>query len=142
MVDTLHYITIKDLVNRSQQRLIEESVKDPEIDISEIENDQIAIVTVYIQDRYNCERIFNMPIRNAILVDIIANMVLYTIFGRNKARKIPSDTKEAYESSLKLLDKIHLGKLNLGDNVKYDATDERSGGYIAHGNTSNKNFFV
>ncbi len=142
MVDTFKYITLKDLYNRSQKRLVEESIKDPEINISEIEADQIAIVSVYLQDRYNCDKIFTTPIRNGILVDIISFMVLYTIFGRNKGRKISSDIKDDYNKATSKLDQIHLGKLNLGDALKYDTDDERSSGYIVYGNTSNKNFFV
>lgn len=126
------YITEEDLNTDSYQRLIENASSDINTTLSKTEARVIAIIKTYIADRYDVNSIFPTRIvnieddedsedeeviiggiRDEVLIDIISKKLLYRIFRRNAARKIPTDIREDYEDAIKTLEKIGRGEMIL-----------------------------
>ena len=126
-----------------------ESVAIPEVTsleaneiLDDIELKVIDLVISYIAGTYNCELIFSTPpIRNGVLVQIIASIVVYRSVKRNAARKVPDDYVELYKEAIKFLENIQSGSMALVNCPKL-TTEE--GGSISPvwGNNINKDFFI
>lgn len=145
----MKYINKDDLIAIIQERLIAESVAIPEVTsleeneiLDDIELKVIDLVISYISGTYNCELIFAAdPIRNGVLVQIIASIVVYRSVKRNAARKVPDDYVELYKEAIKFLERIQSGAMTLVDCPKLTTTE---GGSISPvwGNNTNKDFFI
>lgn len=117
------YINKEDIISVIQQRLIEESVVlsqgasvdlDDNIFLDNIEEKVIDLVISYISGRYKHEDIFaDPPIRNGVLVTIIASIVVYRAVRRNAARKVPEDYLQLYNDAIKQLERIQSGAMKL-----------------------------
>ncbi|WP_417366871.1 phage protein Gp36 family protein [Flavobacterium beibuense] len=135
------YIVKNDLVTFAHERLINESCE-TETTLDEIEIIQIGIVKSYLGTRYNVNQIFSEPIKNDVLVSIIARMTLYRLFKRNATRKVPSDAKDDYEAAMKELTDISTGKIKLSDlPVAIDGQGNPVSNSI-WGNNRNPNFYI
>jgi phage gp36-like protein len=145
----MKYINKDDLIAIIQERLMSESVAMPEVTnieentiLDDIEEKVIDLVISYIAGTYNCALIFAaQPIRNGVLVQIIASIVVYRSVKRNAARKVPDDYVELYKEAIKFLERIQSGAMKLVD-CPVLTTDE--GGSISPlwGNNTNKDFFI
>lgn len=138
------YLQPSDLVTDSKEKFIEESTADAENSPERHELKAIALVKTYLPSRYDKEAIFHSttPIRNELLIDIITKIVLYGIFRRNAARRMPSDLKEDYDAAMKRLEKINAGSLRLdGLPLITDDTGNASSTSM-WGNNSNRNFYI
>ncbi|HBL74237.1 MAG: hypothetical protein A2W90_17955 [Bacteroidetes bacterium GWF2_42_66] len=145
----MKYINKDDLITIIQERLMSESVAMPEVTnieentiLDDIELKTIDLVISYISGTYNCDLIFaELPIRNGVLVQIIASIVVYRSVKRNAARKVPEDYVELYKEAIKFLERIQSGAMALVDCPKL-TTEE--GGSISPvwGNNTNKDFFI
>lgn len=154
------YINEDDLTTDSYQRFIETSSSDISTTLSKTEARVIAIVKTYISDRYDVKSIFPTRIinddeeegeeeeviiggiRDEVLIDIISKKVLYRIFRRNAARKIPTDVKDDYDDAIKMLEKIRRGEITL--NGLPPALDDE-GQIISHsiwGNNTNIDHYI
>lgn len=155
------YLEKDDLITQAFEQLINESSADqnvytepaepeetPELIanrvLDKIELQNIALIKNYIGSRYDVAAIFDEtePVRNQMLIDILTALVLFRVFRRNAARKVPTDYKENYDKALETLEKIATGRIPV-DGLPI-ATDE-SGNPISNsiwGNNSNKDFFI
>ena len=83
------------------------------------------------------------PIRNELIVQILSYVVVYGLFKRNAARKLPSKFKDDYDAAMKLLKDIATGVIKL-DGVP--APTDENGNTIASntifGNLKNKDFYI
>lgn len=137
------YLNSDDLKTDSFQRFIDDSTADYSEAIDKAELRTVGIAKTLLKGRYNVELIFDEdePIRDEYLIDIIVKITLAKIFGRNAARKVPSDVKEDHDWAMKQLKEINGGKIILelpvanGDdgNPKSDAI---------WGNNTNTNFYI
>lgn len=117
------YINKDDIVSIIQERLMYESVAlvtDKELEnnevLADIERKAIDLAISYIARRYNHTEIFgDTPIRNGVLVHIIASITVYRAVRRNAARKVPEDLAELYSDSIKNLERIQKGSMDLID---------------------------
>lgn len=157
----MRYLTKDDLIVDSFERLIDESSGDHDAILEKTENRAIAWVKAYLH-RYDTDSIFGIfipgddeedegnetegewipPIRNGLLVDILSKIVLYRVFRRNAARKIPNDIKEDYDWAVKELEQIRKGAITLNDLPP--ALDEE-GNALSHaiwGNNTNTDFYI
>lgn len=117
----MKYINTEDIISVIQERLINESValkeaveleNNPIVD--DIESKTIDLVCSYIGGVYNCDKIFaEPPLRNGVLVQIIASIVVYRCVRRNAARKVPEDYISLYIDAIKQLEKIQSGAMDL-----------------------------
>ena len=138
------YIDKEYLVSHAQERLIDENCQNDTSILDKLEVAQIEIVKSYLGTRYNVGLIFvdGAPIENEVLKDIIAKLLLYRLFKRNAARKVPTDCKEAYDEAMKTLKDVATGVIKLSGVPV--AVDE-SGAIISNsisGNLKNPNFYI
>lgn len=140
----MRYITLDDLKTDSQERFITESTADNPESPDKISEQVVDLVITYMSGRYNTDLIFAEvdPIRNELLVDIIAKIVLYKIFRRNAARKVSTDIKEDYQWALKELEKINAGRTDLANLPKPTGTDDEPYSDSIWGNNSNRDFYI
>jgi phage gp36-like protein len=146
----MKYINKEDLIAVIQERLMLESVAmspGVELDNNEllnnIEQKAIDFAISYISGKYDTEVIFNeeTPVRNGVLVQVIASIVVYRSVRRNAARKVPEDYIQLYSDAKKDLERIQSGAMNLIDCPKLTKTDGTSVSPV-YGNNTNKNFFI
>lgn len=145
----MKYINKEDLISIIQERLMNESVSLlPETSIDEntilddIEQKTIDLVIAYISGKYDHELIFaEPPIRNGVLVQAIASIVVYRSVRRNAARKVPEDYIQLYNDAKKDLERIQSGAMNLIDCPKKVNADGTSSSPV-WGNNTNNNFFI
>ncbi len=146
----MKYITKEDLIEVIQERLINESValvngeniEDNTI-ITGIENKVIEFVSSYISGRYNTDIIFSetAPVRNGVLVQIVASIVVYRTIKRNAARKLPQDIILLYNDAKSDLKRIQSGAMELSEcpkTIKQDGTSSRP----VYGNTTKDEYFI
>lgn len=148
----MKYINKDDLISVIQERLMTETVAlSPEAPLNDntilndIEEKAIDLVVSYISGKYDHTRIFpedpEIPIRNGILVQIIASIVVYRSVRRNAARKVPEDYMQLYSDALKQLEKIQSGSMKLV-NCPLLSNDDGSPVSPLYGNNTNDNFFI
>lgn len=148
----MKYINKDDLISVIQERLMTETVAlSPEAPLNDntilndIEEKAIDLVVSYISGKYDHTRIFpedpETPIRNGILVQIIASIVVYRSVRRNAARKVPEDHMQLYSDALKQLEKIQSGSMKLV-NCPLLSNDDGSPVSPVYGNNTNDNFFI
>ncbi len=145
----MKYINKDDLISIIQERLMNESValaEATELEANEIldniELKVIDLVISYIAGTYNTNMIFGAtPIRNGVLVQIIASIVVYRSVKRNAARKVPDDYVELYKEAIKFLERIQSGAMTLVDCPKLTTTEGTPVSPV-WGNNTNKDFFI
>ena len=145
----MKYINTDDLISIIQERLMNESVALVEVTnldentiLNGIEEKAIDLVISYISGTYNHEQIFaDVPIRNGVLVQIIASIVVYRSVRRNAARKVPEDYNELYKDAIKNLERIQSGAMNLINCPKL-LNDDGTSASPVYGNNTNKDFFI
>jgi len=145
----MKYINTDDLISIIQERLINESVALSEVTnldentiLNDIEKKTIDLVISYISGIYDYAKIFaDVPIRNGVLVQVISAIVVYRSVKRNAARKVPDDLKDLYTDSIKNLEKIQSGAMNLVNCPKLTKDDGTSASPL-YGNNTNDNYFI
>lgn len=139
------YLIKEDLIAAAFERLIDESSLDQAETIDKVELQNIALIKSYIGLRYDVEAIFDpdQPIKSELLTRVLVKLCLFDIVRRNAARKVPTDYKEEYESAIKLLEKIAIGKMPVTGLPA--ATDDNGDPMISDsiwGNTKNEDFYI
>jgi phage gp36-like protein len=145
----MRYINRDDIVSVIQERLMYESVAlvtDKELEdnevLADIEGKVIDLAISYIARRYNHVDIFaDTPIRNGVLVHIIASITVYRAVRRNAARKVPEDLAELYSDAIKSLEKIQKGSMDLID-CPLLTKDDGTPISPVYGNNTKNDFFI
>ena len=110
--------------------------------LDNIELKVIDLVISYIAGTYNTNMIFGAtPIRNGVLVQIIASIVVYRSVKRNAARKVPDDYVELYKEAIKFLERIQSGAMTLVDCPKLTTTEGTPVSPV-WGNNTHKDFYI
>ncbi|AOR29553.1 hypothetical protein FORMB_25360 [Formosa sp. Hel1_33_131] len=137
------YLTDDDLLTDSFQRFIDESSKDNEDVVANAELKCIGIIKTMLKGRYNTELIFDEtdPVRDEFLADILTKLTLHKIFGRNAARKVPTDVKDNYDWAMKQLGLLNAGKLQL-ELPSPTNTDGTASAAPMFGNNTNPDFYI
>lgn len=146
----MKYVNKEDLISIIQERLMGESVAlaaginlDDNSILDDIEEKAIDLAIAYISGTYDYAQIFDeaTPIRNGVLVQAIASIVVYRAVRRNASRKVPEDYIQLYNDAKKDLERIQTGALNLVNCPKL-TTDEGTRTNPLYGNNTNDNFFI
>lgn len=146
----MKYVNKEDLISIIQERLMGESVAlaaginlDDNSILDDIEEKAIDLAIAYISGTYDFELIFNgaTPIRNGVLVQAIASIVVYRAVRRNASRKVPEDYIQLYNDAKKDLERIQTGALNLVNCPKL-TTDEGTPISPIYGNNTKDEFFI
>ena len=137
------YLTDDDLKTDSFQRFITDSTSDFEEAKDKSELKVIGIVKTLLKGRYDVDAIFSEaePIRDEFLADVMTKIMLHKIFGRNAARKVPTDVKEDFDWAMKQLKEINAGKITLSLPLLTNE-DGNIKGDIIYGNNSNENYYI
>lgn len=137
------YLQNKDLIAYTQERLLNESVKDFEQAQDELEDHRITEVKSMISRYYDVEKIFSTPIRHAHIIKILVKMVGYDIKRRNAMRKVPDDVKDDLTWAERELDKMHRGIIRF-DDLPAKPTDGSgtTASKMLYGNLKNENFYI
>lgn len=139
----MEYITRDDLTTDSYDRFIRESSDDIGNTLDKAELRAIGLVKTYLSGRYKVAEIFAAPpIRNELLVDIICQIVLEKVFGRNAPRKLPTDIKEGYDWAIRQLEKINSGVTILNDLPQVTDDEGNPVSDTLFGNFSNPDFYI
>jgi phage gp36-like protein len=143
----MKYINKDDLVTIIQDQLLDPSLMtavntSDETMLDKIELSTIDLIISYISGKYNTTLIFGTPvIRNGVLVQIIAQIVIYRVIKRNAARKVPDDFNTFYTDAIKMLEKVQLGSMALINLPIITAPDGSTAGLV-YGNNKNTDFFI
>ena len=139
----MKYITREDLIEVIQERLLDESVSElPEELLDGLESKAIDFAISYISGRYDTSKIFGDPVmRNGLLVQAIAMIVVYRAVRRNAARKVPDDFPDMYTEAIRILSNIQTGSQSLVGLPEVTG-DSGTTGSLMYGNTTNKDFFI
>lgn len=137
------YLTDNDLKRESFERFITDSTADFNEAKDSCELVAIGIVKTLLKGRYDVDIIFDEadPVRDEFLADIITKITIHKIFGRNAARKVPSDIKENYDAAMKSLKEINGGKVILDLPVNTDE-DGNPTAKPMFGNNTNEDFYI
>lgn len=139
----MFYLTKDDLIVVSFERFIDDSASDHEPILEELEKRGIAYLKSVLGTRYDVEAIFDEsePIRDELIVQILAKWVIFHLFRRNAARKISTEIKEDYESGMKTLNSVATGVIRLSG---LPSPSSQSGvpSNTIFGNLTNKNFYI
>lgn len=138
------YLKDDDLVTDSYQRFIDESTKDDLGVIDSAELKCIGVIKTYLRGRYDTVIIFDEddPVRDEVIVDILVKLMLKKIFGRNAARKVPSDVKDDYDEAMKQLKDLNAGRLTLDGLPTPTGVDGAATASPMFGNNTNKDFYI
>jgi len=139
------YITKEYLNTFAFERLIDESSQDYDAALDNIEAANIELIKTYVGAIYDTEKIFNPenPIYNELLKRILAKLMLYDVFRRNAARKVPSDYKTEYDWAVKQLQDINSNKTTLGELPPLtDANGNPVQSDTIFGNFTNPDFYI
>lgn len=137
------YITEDDLKTESFERFITESTSDFPTVKDKAELKSIGIAKTMLKGRYDVDTIFDetTPVKDEFLVEIITKLTCYKIFGRNAARKLPTDIKEDFDWAMKQLEKINAGRLVL-ELPTNTPTSGAPNSDTLWGNNKNENFYI
>lgn len=137
----MRYITIEDLDVHIQEQMLMSSIQKDESLLDSIESLVIDEVCSYIGARYKTEEIFEKPVRNGLLIQVIAILTAYRAVGRNAARKFgQSGLGTQRDWAYSMLNKISTGELPL---VGMPEIMHESGrGSIFCGSTKKSNYYI
>lgn len=140
------YIEQTDLESVIQQRFLDDSTANIAGDdsiLTDLEQKAIDYVTSYIAGRFNTDLIFATvtPLRNGVLRQIIAQIVVYRAVRRNAARKVPEDYVTLMSDSTKQLERIQSGAMSL-PGLPLNTSTDGSDLPLMYGNDRNSDFFI
>lgn len=139
------YLDKKDLIAVAYERFIDESSLDQPYILDNTEKKGIEKLKTTLGTRYNVNLIFDTitPIRNEVLIEILATWVVYKVIKRNAGRKVPTDYKEDYDEAMKQLKDIATGVITL-DGVPTPTDDNGNpiNSNTIFGNNKNNDFYI
>lgn len=144
----MKYLNKEDLISVIQERLLDESVINQANDdttLNDIESKAIDFAISYISGRYDTEKIFaTTPLRNGVLVQAIAQIVVYRAVRRNAARKVSEDFKDLYDEAVQMLSNIQKGSTKLKGLPEPTLEDGSvsTTSSLLYGNSTNKDNFI
>ena len=142
----MKYIDETDLESVIQERFLDDStanIAGTDAILVDLEQKAIDYVVSYITGRYNTDLIFTTvePMRNGVLRQIIAQIVVYRAVRRNAARKVPEDYVTLMSDSTKQLERIQSGAMSLPSLPLITASDGTTSSLMT-GNSTNTDFFI
>ena len=140
------YIEETDLASVIQERFLDDSTANIAGDdtiLNDLEQKAIDYVISYLTGRYNTELIFatDAPLRNGVLRQIIAQIIVYRAVRRNAARKVPDDYVNMFNEATKMLERIQSGAMSLVSLPLITAADGSSAPVLS-GNNRNSDYFI
>ncbi len=141
-IEDITAVIQEQLMNSSVATLVPSELNENDI-LTSIEKKAIDYVISYISGRYNHTTIFDetSPIRNGVLTQIIASIVVYRSVRRNAARKVPDDLVDLYKEAKRDLELIQTGAIDLVGCPKL-VNEDGTSPTINYGNNTKDEFFI
>jgi phage gp36-like protein len=110
-----NFITSSDYDARIHSEILAALVRDDETVIEIIEDQSIALMRSYLNNRYDCDAIFSQTgnKRNNLIVMILLDITVYNIFCVHNPQKISQVTKDRYERAIEWLRQVNKGQANI-----------------------------
>jgi len=109
------FITIPDYDARIHNEILNALVRDDEAIIEILEDQTIALMRSYLNNRYDCEAIFSATgsDRNNLILMMALDITVYNIFCVHNPQKISQVTKDRYERAMEWLKEVNVGKVSI-----------------------------
>jgi phage gp36-like protein len=146
MSQNMRYINKEDLLSVIQQRFLDDSsanIAGDDAILFDLEQKAIDYVISYLSGRYNTDLIFatDAPLRNGVLCQIIAQIIVYRAVRRNAARKVSDDYVNMFNEATKMLERIQSGAMSLVSLPLINTADGSSAPVLS-GNNRNSDYFI
>lgn len=108
----MNYLNENDINSRLLHSLSKErDHEDREQILSDIEQQNIALLKSKLKGRYDTDAIFSASAANRhwLIIKILTLLVVYDYVRRNAARKVPDDYRKDWEWAMKYVEKLKSG---------------------------------
>jgi phage gp36-like protein len=109
------FINLPDYDARIHREMLDALVRDDESIIEIIEDQSIALMRSYLNNRYDCAAIFSATgkDRNDLILMMALDITVYNIFCVHNPQKISQVTKDRYDRAITWLKEVNAGKANI-----------------------------
>jgi phage gp36-like protein len=109
------FITIPDYGSRIHKEILDALVRDDETIIEIVEDQSIALMRSYLNNRYDCDDIFSATgsNRNQLILSIALDITVYNIFCIHNPQKISQVTKDRYDRAMEWLKQVNKGQASI-----------------------------
>jgi len=138
------FITIPDYDARIHREILDALVRQDEAIIEIIEDQSIALMRSYLNNRYDCDKIFSETAtdRNHLILMMALDITVYNIFCVHNPQKMSQVTKDRYDRAITWLKEVNAGKVNI-DGAPLHSADILSANspYMTKSNRKRTNHF-
>lgn len=108
------FINIEDYDSTTRREIIEALTRSDDITLDTIENQCIAMVRSYLNNRYDCDAVFSRrgDERNDLILKITLNLCVYEVFSINP-QKLSQTIRDKHEQAIKWLEAVNNSKLSI-----------------------------
>jgi len=109
------FITIPDYDARIHREILDALVRQDEAIIEVLEDQSIALMRSYLNNRYDCDRIFSETgnDRNSLILMMALDITVYNIFCVHNPQKISQTTKDRYDRAVAWLKEVNAGRATI-----------------------------
>ncbi|MDH8702354.1 phage gp36-like protein [Dysgonomonadaceae bacterium PH5-43] len=122
------FINIGDYKARIHREILDALVREDESIIEIVEDQSIALVRSYLNNRYDCDKIFSATgsARNQLVLMMALDITVYNIFKIHNPQKMSQVTKDAFERAMIWLKEVNKGSVSI-DGAPLLPEDELAG---------------
>jgi phage gp36-like protein len=109
------FITINDYDSQIHREILDALVREDETVIDILEDQSIALMRSYLNNRYDCDRIFGATgsERNNLILAIALDITVCNIFCVHNPQKISQIRKDRYDRAITWLKEVNAGKASI-----------------------------
>jgi phage gp36-like protein len=119
-------------------------VRDDETIIEIVEDQSIALMRSYLNNRYDCDAIFSATgeNRNQLILSIAMDITVYNIFCIHNPQKISQVNKDRYDRAMEWLKQVNKGQASI-DGAPLLSPEELAGNspYLTRSNRKRTNHY-
>lgn len=109
------FINLEDYGSRIHREILDALVRDDETIIEILEDQSIALMRSYLNNRYDCNAVFSATggDRNNLILMMALDITVYNIFCIHNPQKISQITKDRYDRAVTWLKEVNAGKASI-----------------------------
>ena len=109
------FINISDYDARIHREILDALVRQDEAIIEIVEDQSIALMRSYLNNRYDCDKIFSATgsNRNPLILMMALDITVYNIFKIHNPQKMSQVTKDAFERAMTWLKEVNRGNASI-----------------------------
>lgn len=122
------FINIEDYDARIHREILDALVREDESIIEIVEDQSIALMRSYLNNRYDCDRIFSATgkTRNQLILMMALDITVYNIFKIHNPQKMSQVTKDGFERAITWLKEVNKENVSI-DGAPLLPEDELAG---------------